>query len=170
MKKESSTNLQKYSGIAEQMVKMSSDCPEITKMILDIIYGDEGEGNRISTISQTAQRLRNPGQKRLRKACTYIKKDLNEEEKEIFDKVIKAMNTKSITVNMLNLAFAVILLYVCFTILPLWAAISLIGIKLAIPIAELVKYIIIAKKLIKDDKDANKKILSIRLKLANLKK
>lgn len=99
-----------------------------------------------------------------------IKKDLNEEEKEIFDKVIKAMNTKSITVNMLNLAFAVILLYVCFTILPLWAAISLIGIKLAIPIAELVKYIIIAKKLIKDYKDANKKILSIRLKLANLKK
>lgn len=99
-----------------------------------------------------------------------IKKDLNEEEKEIFDKVIKAMNTKSITVNMLNLAFAVILLYVCFTILPLWAAISLIGIKLAIPIAELVKYIIIEKKLIKDDKDANKKILSIRLKLANLKK
>ena len=99
-----------------------------------------------------------------------IKKDLNEEEKEIFDKVIKAMNTKSITVNMMNLAFAVILLYVCFTILPLWAAISLIGIKLAIPIAELVKYIIIAKKLIKDDKDANKKILSIRLKIANLKK
>lgn len=99
-----------------------------------------------------------------------IKKDLNEEEKEIFDKVIKAMNTKSITVNMLNLAFAVILLYVCFTILPLWATISLIGIKLAIPIAELVKYIIIAKKLIKDDNDANKKILSIRLKLANLKK
>lgn len=33
---------------------MSSDCPEITKMILDIIYGDEGEGNGISTISQTA--------------------------------------------------------------------------------------------------------------------
>lgn len=99
-----------------------------------------------------------------------IKKDLNEEEKEIFDKVIKAMNTKSITVNMLNLAFAVILLYVCFAFLPLWAAISLIGIKLAIPIAELVKYIIIAKKLIKDDKDANKKILSIRLKIANLEK
>lgn len=34
------------------MVKMSLDCPEITKMILDIIYGDEGEGNGISTISQ----------------------------------------------------------------------------------------------------------------------
>lgn len=38
-----------------------------------------------------------------------IKKDLNEEEKETFDKVIKAMNTKSTTVNMLNLAFAAIL-------------------------------------------------------------
>ena len=99
-----------------------------------------------------------------------IKKELNEEEKEIFDKVIKAMNTKSVTVNMLNLAFAVILLYVCFTILPLWAAISLIGIKLAIPIAELVKYIIVAKKLVKNDKNINKKLLSIRLKLASLKK
>ena len=96
-----------------------------------------------------------------------IKKELNEEEKEIFDKVIKAMNTKSVTVNMLNLAFSVILLYVCFTILPLWAAISLIGIKLAIPIAELVKYITVAKRLIKDDKNINKKLLSIRLKIAN---
>ena len=96
-----------------------------------------------------------------------IKKELNEEEKEIFDKVIKAMNTKSVTVNMLNLAFAVILLYVCFTILPLWAAISLIGIKLAIPIAELVKYIIVAKRLVKNDKNINKKLLSIRLKIAN---
>ena len=96
-----------------------------------------------------------------------IKKELNEEEKEIFDKVIKAMNTKSVTVKMLDLAFAVILLYVCFTILPLWAAISLIGIKLAIPIAEFVKYIIVAKKLVKNDKNINKKLLSIRLKIAN---
>ena len=99
-----------------------------------------------------------------------IKKELNEEEKEIFDKVIKAMNTKSVTVKMLNLAFAVILLYVCFTMLPLWAAISLIGIKLAIPIAEIVKYIVIAKRLVKNDKNINKKLLSIRLKLASLKK
>ena len=96
-----------------------------------------------------------------------IKKELNEEEKEIFDKVIKAMNTKSVTVKMLDLTFAVILLYVCFTILPLWAAISLIGIKLAIPIAELIKYIIVAKKLVKNDKNINKKLLSIRLKIAN---
>ena len=96
-----------------------------------------------------------------------IKKELNEEEKEIFDNVIKAMNTKSVTVKILNLAFAVILLYVCFEILPLWAAISLIGIKLAIPIAEIVKYIVIAKRLVKNDKNIHKKLLSIRLKIAN---
>lgn len=99
-----------------------------------------------------------------------IKKDLNEEEKEIFDKVIKAMNAKSITVSVLNLAFWAILLYACFTILPLWAAISLIGIKLAIPVAKVVKYITVAKKLVKDYKNINKKLLSIRLKIANRKK
>ena len=99
-----------------------------------------------------------------------IKKELNEEEKEIFDKVINAMNAKSVTASMLNLAFWAILLYVCFAILPLWASISLIGIKLAIPVAKVIKFIAVAKKLIKDDKDANKKILSIRLKIANLGK
>lgn len=99
-----------------------------------------------------------------------IRKDLNEEEKEIFDKVCKAMNAKSVTANMLNLAFWAILLYVCFAILPLWAAISLIGIKLAIPVIKVIKYITVAKRLIKDDKNINKKLLSIRLKIANLKK
>lgn len=112
-------------------------------MILDIIYGDEGEGNGINTISQTAQRLRNPGQKRLRKASTE---------------------------SMLNLAFWAILLYVCFAFLPLWAAISLIGIKLAIPVAKVIKYITVAKKLVNDDKNINKKLLSIRLKIANKEK
>ena len=97
-----------------------------------------------------------------------IRKDLNEEEKEIFDNVIKAMNAKSVTVSMLNLAFWAILLYVSFAILPLWAAISLIGIKLAIPVVELIKYIIVAKKMIKNDKNISKKLLSIRLKIANL--
>lgn len=99
-----------------------------------------------------------------------IRNELNEEEKEIFDKVCKAMNAKSVTVSMLNLAFWAILLYTCFTILPLWAAISLIGIKLAIPVAKIIKYITVAKRLIKDDKNINKKLLSIRLKIANLKK
>lgn len=99
-----------------------------------------------------------------------IRKELNEEEKEVFDKVCKAVNAKSVTVSILNLTFAVILLYVCFTILPLWAAISLIGIKLAIPVAKLIKYIVVAKKLVKNDKNISKKILSIRLKIANLEK
>lgn len=99
-----------------------------------------------------------------------IRNELNEEEKEIFDKVCKAMNAKSVTVSMLNLAFWVILLYACFTILPLWAAVSLIGIKLAIPVAKIIKYITVAKRLIKDDKNINKKLLAIRLKIANLKK
>ena len=98
-----------------------------------------------------------------------IRKELNEEEKEIFDKVYKAMNDKSVTVGVLNLAFWAILLYACFTFLPLWAAISLIGIKLAIPVAKIIKYITVAKRLIKDDKNISKKILSIRLKIANLK-
>ena len=97
-----------------------------------------------------------------------IRKELNEEEKEIFDKVIKAMNAKSVTVSVLNLAFWAILLYACFAFLPLWAAISLIVIKLAIPVAKIVKYITVANKLIKDDKNISKKILSIRLKIANL--
>lgn len=99
-----------------------------------------------------------------------IRNELNAEEKEIFDKVCKAMNAKSVTVSMLNLAFWIILLYVCFTILPLWAAVSLIGIKLAIPVVKIIKYITVAKRLIKDDKNINKKLLSIRLKIANLKK
>ena len=99
-----------------------------------------------------------------------IRNELNAEEKEIFDKVCKAMNAKSITVSMLNLAFWAILLYVCFAILPLWAAISLIGIKLAIPVVKIIKCITVAKRLIKDDKNINKKLLSIRLKLASLKK
>lgn len=80
------------------------------------------------------------------------------------------MNTESITASMLRLAFIVILLYVCFAFLPLWAAVSLIGIKLAIPVVEFIKYITVAERLIKDDKDISKKLLSIRLKIANLEK
>ena len=54
MKKESSTNSQKYSGIAEQMLKLFSKHPETAKVLFDIIiYGDEGKGNGTSAISQT---------------------------------------------------------------------------------------------------------------------
>ena len=72
MKKESSTNLQKYSGIAEQMLKLFSEHPETAKVLFDIfIYGNEGdEGIRLSSVDQTAQGLRNSRQKRLRKTRT----------------------------------------------------------------------------------------------------
>lgn len=85
MKKESSTNSQKCLGqknldtsgfeipeisLAQLILEHFTVNKETYKILLDIMYGDEGKGNGISTISQTAQRLRNPGQKRLRKACT----------------------------------------------------------------------------------------------------
>ena len=41
MKKESFGNSQKYSGMAEQMINMSYDYPEITKFILNIVYGED---------------------------------------------------------------------------------------------------------------------------------
>lgn len=72
MKKESSTNLQKYSG-QKNLDTSSFEIPEISlaqlileqftvnketyKILLDIIYGDEGI--RLSSIDQTAQGLRN---------------------------------------------------------------------------------------------------------------
>ena len=85
MKKESSTNSQKCLGqknldissfeipeisLAQLILEQFTVNKETYKILLDIIYGDEGKGDGISTISQTAQRLRNPGQKRLREACT----------------------------------------------------------------------------------------------------
>lgn len=85
MKKESSTNSRKCLG-QKNLGTSSFEIPEISlaqlileqftvnketyKILLDIIYGDEVRENGISTIDKTAQRLRNPGQKRLRKTCT----------------------------------------------------------------------------------------------------
>ena len=94
-----------------------------------------------------------------------IKKELNEEEKEIFDKVCKAMNAKSFTVRMLNFAFGAILLYVCFAFLPLWASISLIGIKLAIPVVKLTHIVYATIKLNKKYENFCKIINSIRYKI-----
>lgn len=54
MKKENSINLQRYSGMAEQMTKMISDCPEITKIILGIIYVDERTTIRFSASGSMA--------------------------------------------------------------------------------------------------------------------
>ena len=82
MKKESSTNSRKCLGqknldtsgfeipetsLAQLILEQFTVNKETYKILLDIIYGDEekGNGDGISTISQTTQRLRNPGQKRL---------------------------------------------------------------------------------------------------------
>lgn len=83
MKKESSTNLQKCSGqknldtnsfeipetsLAQLILENFAVNKEAYKILLDIMYGDEGNG--ISPTNQTIKRLRNSRQKRLRKACT----------------------------------------------------------------------------------------------------
>ena len=97
-----------------------------------------------------------------------IKEILNDEEKEVLDIVCKAVNKPNIPARILNVAFYAVLLYVCFTVLPLWAAATLIGIKLILPIVELIKYASMAKSLLKDHKNANKIVLQIRAKIAGL--
>lgn len=83
MKKESFGNSRKCLG-QKNLDTSSFEIPEISlaqlileqfvvnkesyKILLDIIYGDEGD--RVSTIDKTAKRLRNFRQERLRKACT----------------------------------------------------------------------------------------------------
>ena len=72
MKKESSTNLQKYSGqksldtssfemseisLAQMILEHFTVNKETYKILLDIIYGDKGNG--ICPANQTAQGLRN---------------------------------------------------------------------------------------------------------------
>ena len=85
MKKESFGNSRKCLG-QKNLNTSSSEIPEISlaqsileqftvnketyKILLDIMYGDEGEGNGISTVNKAAKRLRNSRKKRLRKACT----------------------------------------------------------------------------------------------------
>lgn len=83
MKKESFGNSRKCLG-QKNLDTSSFEIPEISlaqlileqfavnketyKILLDIIYGDEGD--RVGTIDKTTKRLCNSGQKRLRKACT----------------------------------------------------------------------------------------------------
>ena len=57
-------------SLAQLILEQFTANKETYKILLDIMYGDEGRENGISTIDKTAQRLRNPGQKRLRKTCT----------------------------------------------------------------------------------------------------
>ena len=78
MKKESSINSQKCLemdlneiSLAQLILENFAVNKETYKILLDIMYGDEGdEGNRISPTNQTIKRLRNSRQKRLRKTRT----------------------------------------------------------------------------------------------------
>ena len=78
MKKESSTNSQKCLemdlneiSLAQLILENFAVNKETYKILLDIMYGDEGdERNRISPTNQTIKRLRNSRQKRLRKTRT----------------------------------------------------------------------------------------------------
>ena len=87
MKKESSTNSRKCLGqknldtsnfeipeisLAQLILEQFTVNKETYKILLDIIYGDEGRENGISTIDKTAQRLRNPGQKRFQQSKINI--------------------------------------------------------------------------------------------------
>lgn len=75
MKKENSINSQKCLemdlneiSLAQLILENFAVNKETYKILLDIMYGDEGdEGIRLSSVDQTAQGLRNSRQKRLRK-------------------------------------------------------------------------------------------------------
>lgn len=78
MKKENSINSQKCLemdlneiSLAQLILENFAVNKETYKILLDIMYGDEGdEGIRLSSVDQTAQGLRNSRQKRLRKTRT----------------------------------------------------------------------------------------------------
>lgn len=99
-----------------------------------------------------------------------IKKELNDEEKEVIDVLVAELNKVNIPERLLNIAFYAIIAYTCFAFLPLWATISLIVVKLAASAADLMKYISAAKKLIKNHENAQALVLQIRAKIAKLNK
>ena len=94
--------------------------------------------------------------------CPEIKDKLTDEERKVYDDVL---STKA-----LNIIFAIILLYACFALLPVWVAASLIGIKLAIPVVKLIHIVYATIKLNKKYENFGKIINSIRYKIAEIDK
>ena len=99
-----------------------------------------------------------------------IKKELNDEEKEVIDVLVAELNKTSIPERLFNIAFSAIIVYACFAFLPLWATISLIAVRLAASAAGLMKYVFAAKKLVKNHENAQALVLQIRAKIAKLNK
>lgn len=100
--------------------------------------------------------------------CPEIKGRLTDEERKVYDDVINVFKHNVISTKALNIIFAIILLYACFALLPVWAAASLIGIKLAIPVAKLIHIVYATIKLNKKYENFSKIINSIRLKINSL--
>ena len=102
--------------------------------------------------------------------CPEIKDRLTDEERKVYDDVSNVFKHDVLSTKALNIIFAIILLYACFTLLPVWVAASLIGIKLAIPVVKLTHIVYATIKLNKKYENFGKIINSIRLKIANLEK
>lgn len=99
--------------------------------------------------------------------CPEIKDKLTNEERKVYDDVLNVFKHNVLSIKALNIIFAIILLYACFTLLPVWVAASLIGIKLAIPVVKLIHIVYATIKLNKKYKDFSKTITSIRYKISN---
>lgn len=102
--------------------------------------------------------------------CPEIKDRLTDEERKVYDDVLNVFKHNVLSTKSLNIIFAIILLYACFALLPVWVAASLIGIKLAIPVVKLIHIVYATIKLNKKYENFGKIINSIRLKIANLEK
>ena len=100
--------------------------------------------------------------------CPEIKDKLTDEERKVYDDVSNVFKHNVLSTKALNIIFAIILLYACFALLPVWVAASLIGIKLAIPVVKLTHIVYATIKLNKKYENFGKIINSIRLKIANL--
>ena len=100
--------------------------------------------------------------------CPEIKDKLTDEERKVYDDVLNVFKHNVLSTKALNIIFAIILLYACFALLPVWVAASLIGIKLAIPVVKLTHIVYATIKLNKKYENFGKIINSIRLKIANL--
>ena len=100
--------------------------------------------------------------------CPEIKDKLTDEERKVYDDVLNVFKHNVLSTKALNIIFAIILLYACFALLPVWVAASLIGIKLAIPVVKLIHIVYATIKLNKKYENFGKIINSIRLKIANL--
>lgn len=97
--------------------------------------------------------------------CPEIKDKLTDEERKVYDDVMNVFKHNVVSTKALNIIFEIILLYACFTLLPVWVAASLIGIKLAIPIMKSIYIVYAIIKLNKKYKDFSKTIASIRYKI-----